>query len=447
MMKIILWLSVGWMPVLMYYMLANETKFKKNIVIGVTLPQEAREDGDVMSKLRNFKTYSVVIAVLLIALAAVFYLISGKTNMMFFWTIWLDLAIVLPYVPYVLTNRRLLEIKREKGWVREKRVAVVDTSALSNEKWISPWVFAPAVLLCLAAIPLNRDFIIIDVVFVVMGVSFWFAYRYLYRNKAEMVDRNVELTKALSQIRKRNWGKMWILTAYSMTAFCLAAPLSVKYPAAGLAVIGIVTIGICVAALRIEMGTRRIQEKLTKDSGGDWYVDDDDKWLGGILYYNPDDSRFVINSRIGVNSSINIATVPGKILTVFLALFLLAMPLLGVFMDNLGTQAIDISVDGGVLTAKAGMTKYSVELSDITEVELLETLPKNMSRVYGSAMDTMLKGDFTSAETGKIKVIVDPTAGPFILIRTEEGRGYLLGTRDKSVTRSIYDAVSTGANG
>ena len=446
MMKIILWLSVGWMPLMMYYMLANETKFKKNIVIGVTLPQEAREDGDVLSKLNGFKTYSAVIASVLIILAVVFYLISGKTNMMIFWTIWLELAIILPYVPYVLTNRGLLEIKREKGWVREKRVAVVDTSALSNEKWMSPWVFAPAVLLSLAAIPMNRDFLLMDIVFIVMGVSFWFAYRYLYRNKAEMVDRNVELTKALSQIRKRNWGKMWVLTAYSMTVFCLAAPLSVKYPAAGLAVIGIVTIALCVAAFSIEMNTRRIQEKLTKDSGGDWYVDDDDKWLGGILYYNPDDSRFVINSRIGVNSSINLATIPGKILTVLLALLLLAMPAFGVFMDSLGTQPIDMAIDGGVLTAKAGMTKYIVDLSEITEVELLETLPKNMSRIYGSAMDTMLKGDFTSSETGKIKVILDPTAGPFLLIRTESGRGYLLGTRDAAATRSLYDTLRAGVN-
>ena len=37
---LILWLCVIWMPVLMYFMLRNETKFKKNIAVGVTLPYE-----------------------------------------------------------------------------------------------------------------------------------------------------------------------------------------------------------------------------------------------------------------------------------------------------------------------------------------------------------------------------------------------------------------------
>ena len=55
MMNMILFGSMIWIPVLIAYMLINEAKFKKNIVIGVTLPKEAREDEKVLSILDTFK--------------------------------------------------------------------------------------------------------------------------------------------------------------------------------------------------------------------------------------------------------------------------------------------------------------------------------------------------------------------------------------------------------
>ncbi len=42
--NLIMWGSIIWIIPLVYFMQKNETKFKKNIVIGVTLPFEARED-------------------------------------------------------------------------------------------------------------------------------------------------------------------------------------------------------------------------------------------------------------------------------------------------------------------------------------------------------------------------------------------------------------------
>ena len=51
----ILWLCIIWMPLLIYFMLRNETKFKKNIAIGVTLPFEGRTHPDVLARLEKFK--------------------------------------------------------------------------------------------------------------------------------------------------------------------------------------------------------------------------------------------------------------------------------------------------------------------------------------------------------------------------------------------------------
>ena len=53
--NIILWLSIIWLAPLMCFVLANETKFKKNIAMGVTLPFEGRQDGEVQKRLSRCK--------------------------------------------------------------------------------------------------------------------------------------------------------------------------------------------------------------------------------------------------------------------------------------------------------------------------------------------------------------------------------------------------------
>lgn len=48
--RMILWLCVIWVPAMEYIFMANETKFKKNITIGVTLPHEGRTDPEVQGR-------------------------------------------------------------------------------------------------------------------------------------------------------------------------------------------------------------------------------------------------------------------------------------------------------------------------------------------------------------------------------------------------------------
>ena len=68
------------------------------------------------------------------------------------------------------------------------------------------------------------------------------------------------------------------------------------------------------AAVALELRLRQLQEKLTAQSGRGWYPDDDDKWIWGLFYYNPSDSRLIVNARIGVNTTVNLAKRSGKLL-------------------------------------------------------------------------------------------------------------------------------------
>ncbi|MCR5795400.1 MAG: hypothetical protein K6G61_08700 [Solobacterium sp.] len=439
-MDIVMFVTICWIPFMIAYMLINETKFKKNIVIGVTLPNEAHDDPEVNRITDTFKKQTWGVCIALTVLFLLMLVVPNKMKMTM-WMIGIELTIICPYIPYIFSRRKLLDLKNERGWVQEKRIVTVNTSALSSQKWLSAWLFVPPVILCLVPILFDRDFMFIYILLAVMCASFWAGYRYLYRNKAEMVDENIELTKALSQIRKYNWGKMWLVTSYAMAAYCLTMALMEKTAVFGFAAMILITVFVCYAALRIEMRTRKIQENLTRNSGSEWYVDDDDKWIGGILYFNPDDSRWVINSRIGTNSSVNIATVPGKIMMVLLVLLMLGLPFMGVFMDSLGSQPIEMAVTEETVTVKSGMKTYTVEKDDIAETELLAELPA-LRRKWGTGMDTYLEGKFSSDSMGAVNVMLDPTQGPFILIKTEDGAYYLFGTRDQQNTIGMYEQIS-----
>ena len=224
--SLILFGTIVWLPFLIYAVNVNETKFKKNIVLGGTLPQEARKDADVLKEIASFKKNAWTMIGILTAMAVLMYFFSDNNAFMTMWMTWLVFSIILPYVPYFISNTRLKTLKNEKGWVQEKRTIRVDTSVLKSQKWLSPWLFVPPVILCLVPLIFDRNMAVLYIIFALMCAGFWFGYRWLYRNKAEMVDENAGLTEVLTRIRRYNWGKMWLLISYGMAAYAIAACMS-----------------------------------------------------------------------------------------------------------------------------------------------------------------------------------------------------------------------------
>ena len=169
-------------------------------------------------------------------------------------------------------------------------------------------------------------------------------------------------------------------------------------------------------------------------------MDEDDKWIWGQIYYNPDDSRLIVNNRVGVNSTVNVARPMGKVLLGVVVLLLAAMPLLGVWMENMADTPVALEVTEDTLTAIHGRTRYEIDMADIADVELVEQLPY-MTRTNGTALDNVLKGWFTSP-WGRTRVCLDPRTGPWLHIELADGGHYLVGGSDGVSAKTIYETVS-----
>jgi len=441
-MNLILWLSVVWIVPLMYGMLVNEAKFKKNITVGVTLPFAGREDEEVLTSLRKYKKRLSWLCVLLVAVAVPCIFVKDFPPMMTVWLLWLDLAIVLPYIPYVLCNRELKAIKARRGWRKqEPTVITVDTGAIESPRWLSVWWFVPAAVLSFLPLLWERSLWPLCVANGLCVVLFWFGYRYAYRNKAERVDADRDLTAVLSRVRRHNWGKMWLLAAWFMPLMGIALSLNVVYQRGSALLMALLTAALVGYALHIEFSLRRVQEKLTAQSGQNWYVDEDDLWPGGVFYYNPNDSRLLINSRIGINSTVNIAKRSGQILIGLTALLLVLLPFSGALIGSGGSRPMELTVTETTLTAAHGTREYVVERENIVDVELLERLPKGLTRTMGTGMPNLLKGNFAAPELGALNVCLDPTCPPFLLLEDSEGRLYLLGAREAGLVEQVYEEL------
>lgn len=100
----------------------------------------------------------------------------------------------------------------------------------------------------------------------------------------------VDSTRVLTQVRRYNWRIVWLVSAYGFAAMSQIFSLLKYHPILQLVSTLLIVFIITVVAIRAEFRTRRIQARLTAGSGKDWYVDDDDYWIGGVVYYNPNDS-------------------------------------------------------------------------------------------------------------------------------------------------------------
>ena len=304
----------------------------------------------------------------------------------------------------------------------------IDMENIPNFKEISPLLFIIPCIVSLIPLVWDRTFYVLYITSAASVLVFWFSYRYFYRNRSERVNEERDLTRVLTQIRHYNWSKIWIAASWLTIPLSFSGLLFISHPFMALAIIFIATGAICIGAVAIEVKLRKMQERLTKGSGVGAIVDEDDKWIGGMIYYNPNDSRLIVNERVGMNTTLNLARTSGKVITLFLLILILALPFTGPAMNVYYKQPIKIEVTKDEVEASQGITNYRIKLSDIKNVELIDELSDDLVRVNGTSFDDLLKGDFRDGNENLV-LLLRPESKPFIRITDKNGKVFVFSFR------------------
>ena len=427
--NILMWASIFWIAPLLGYIMTNNAKFKKNIAVGVTFMEEGKQDAEVIARLNRYKKQVKMITIVLLLAVIPGVFVSKFWILLTYYLVWTDVTMFIYAIPFYLCNRDLKKIKRERGWTQHQGEKVeIDMENIPNFKEISPLLFIIPCIVSLLPLIWDRTFYVLYITSAASVLVFWFSYRYFYRNRSEVVNEERDLTRVLTQIRHYNWSKIWIFASWMTILLSFSGLLFISHPALALTLIFLVTAVICVEAVGIEIKLRRMQEKLTRGSGVGAIVDEDDKWIGGMIYYNPNDSRLIVNERVGMNTTLNLARTSGKVITLFFLILLLALPFTGPAMNVYYKQPIKIEITKDEVEASQGITNYRIKLSDIKNVELIDELPDDMVRVNGTSFDDLLKGDFKDGNEN-LTLLLRPNSKPFIKVTDKNGKVFVFSFR------------------
>lgn len=440
----VFWSIIAWavmLPVLpiVYFMQKNECKPKKNIIVGVTLPYEAQGDEEVLALLERYRRELKRMCWVMLAAVIPGLFFRSVGLFMTYYVTWAVALCAVFAVPYIRCNKSLRQLKEKRGWRRSEEApqVVTDLKAAAEElRWLSPWWFLPPFAISLVPLFFDRTLWWLWGLDAVIVPASYLCYRYLYRNRAEVVDGDSQRTMALTRIRRYNWGKCWLIVAWATGLFNVGMWLTLENIWLCMAVILVYALVVCVSVIGIEFRVRRLQEKLTENSGQGYYVDEDDRWIWGMIYYNPNDARLTINNRTGVGTTVNLARRSGQILMGLGLALLLACPLAGVWMIGMERAPVELAVTETELVGSHYGGEWSVALEDIAEVEVLKERPP-LRRVAGTGMESALTGQFNADGWGRVTVCIDPRMGPWLLVTAEDGKLYLFGASEEGAVEEI----------
>lgn len=441
------------LPVLLilYVTERNEAKPKKGLILGVTLPPEGRQLPEVQAVVAQFKKELNFVCLALAAASCLLVFVRSSWLLLTLWLVVLLGGCAVAVIPHVRANKALKAIKKQHGWQGAKPAhRVVDTAAAaaSLPKPLGLGAMLPPLALCL--LPLMGA--VLDytgaerLVWVLLyGIDtatvllLWVCGRWLFRRRADMVSDSTALNQTLLRVRCLYWNRCWVICMWGCAGINLSLWLFAARPVAEMVALTLFSLVLVAAVLWAELGTRRAQERLTSQEGPRILADEDDAWLGGILYYDPTDTRMMVANRVGMGTTVNLASRGGHILAGATLVLVLGTLLIGPALGLVEQARTTLAVENDALIVTHISEKYSLPLAEITETELHDTLPP-AARTWGTGLDTYLGGMFTVQGYGSCQLCLDPTAPPFLRVKAG-GVSYWLGSSDPAETRAAAQAL------
>ncbi len=438
------------LPIL-YFLLRNEAKPKKNIRLGVTLPYAQLFDPEVDAICAQFRVSLRRTALLLAPWPLACLFLPGFAVPFSVLLIWLIVCIIVIHIPYIKAHKRLRALKKARALtVSAPHTLLVDTRAAAalerpvNRLWMILAFAAGCVPFVYRLIdaPQSGWFLLTYGILALVPLLFLLFYGVMSRQRTEVVSEDSRINAAMTQIRRHYWSKSFLWAAWLTTLFNLVFWLAFEgwLPELTILFVSIVyALLLVLILLRAEWKCRRAQERLSERAAGDTVTDEDDRWILGLFYCNPDDVRTTVVNRVGIGTTVNMARPVGKIMAVFALVVLLALPCLCGWLVALEYTPLTAGIEDGALVVRQ-LSRESIPLEEIRSVTLLHELPP-VRRIAGTGMQNLLEGRFDVKGIGVCSLRLDPEAPPFLLLETETETRIVNAGADAGQTQSIYGTL------
>lgn len=451
-MGLILVLCVYPCVLFMYFFVKNDATPENGLYFGVTLNKDQAAAPEVQQIMSSYKKQMRLLFWLILLMPIPMLFIPWFSILMTGWSIWLLASIVVFFIPFGLANKKLKELKTEKGWKQEQENAVhVEIKSAGLIRRVKGYHFLPQTILSLlvvvVALVLYRDdrmeaMSILVGSFALVTILFWLIAVWMDRQKTQIISTDSEVNVNYARAKKNLWKNLWVVCAWINTIYMFCLLFSLDNAARLTKVFMGATIVYIMLTLSFLLWILRKKKKVDgayRDKMDAVIPDDDDNWIWGMFYYNPKDKHSMVEKRTGIGTTTNMATPVGKAVWFFAAVSLLALPIVCIWMILLEFTPIQLSVTNNQLVASQIDVDYTIPLFIVEEAELLTELPK-WSKISGVGMDELKKGTFRIAEEGRCEVFLNPQNELFIRFEVA-GTTYYMSGFDDAETRAVYEVL------
>lgn len=461
------------MFIVMFATLSSSNKPKKNMFMAVTLPYDVLESDFIKEIQKEYKSLcnKVYIIMLLTAIPCIFpfWIFKNITVYIFYMLIWCLVFSYYGIIPFKLMNRKVKAEKSKNNWfVGEKKVVYCDTKTtlLKNSMPISNKYFLIPILIGIIPLIMSiKNFSSENIVFLVVAILnlgvillMFYIAKIFNKNKLKTYSTDSEINFILNKTEKRMVSIYFLINAIVESLIILVFYLTL-FDYIDIKFFNIIIISTVVLSSIVVLGFIYIKKRIndldeeltSKNKNSEIIVDDDDCWIDGIYYYNPNDSSKIVSSRFGYNMTYNIATKHGYFMAkkldkivlgaTFLLMIILMIP------SEFATSSISFNDNSPNISISSFPYSYDLDYNDIESITITNEPISFRLRTNGIATDTKCIGNFKSDTYGKCRVYLyfdgENNNPKYIVMKLKNNKfDYLIyNTKDDKQTEKVYSKL------
>jgi uncharacterized membrane protein len=464
MLGLILYICIVPTVLIMYFMMYPRNWKMKKRIFGVNNREEFKTEGnapyvDEIVKSHNKWATALFVVILVIATGLLF--LPSLNVKMLVYCIFIYVVLVVFSIPYALGNSEMKKVKKVLGIVSEKvlyadlktagAVRALNRPALILANVVGLILVLVAFLCDLKVIPLDLamfggSFICTAIVGCIVLLNlFLLPIAFMvdnYRN--EVISENSDINTNYNRAKKHIFASYilsstWISNVTALIALLLCIVTRLEILPVILA--GLYLLAIMIATAIFAKRMAALNERYVRDEAK-LVEDDDDYWLLGMFYYNPNDKRLNVEKRVGVGGTINVGHPAGKVIMGISAAILIASVLSLVAVAMMMSTPIQVVDTGDAIVCHQLWDEYVIDKSEITAVEFGETKELTAIRTAGTGMDNLAKGTYVVNGEGGCKLFMNPQVGKYIKITTSK-KTYYLSAGSLEETEALYEGLKT----
>lgn len=424
------------------------------VIIENTFPADKIDDPKVIRFAKKYRKRQLQLAFLLSFLDLGLLIPMKDSSFMLLFFLLLYATIGANYLTTIRYIRKGHQLIIDNDWQLTTQPIQIDTKLVleKNRKLISPWWFLVSLVLILLLSALVYQQGMRDMGLMLLGInvlvwgSLFFTWRVIGRLPVRALTSDQQINQQYNDLTKFYWSSLTVFMSglISLIVYIplLTMTMNAKFFSFMMILELIMIFLLCGASLWWLISLRQKQDRLLTSTTTFRYSGDDYYWRYG-LYYNPEDKRLMVPDRIGMNLSVNLGKIGGKILVALVAVILVVAMVIAVvplYILDYHPDPLSYEVKNEAVVLDGPFTKeQKIPFAQIKEVELVDHLPFRGIRTNGFATENYATGHYRL--DGKPAILfVDHSSKPILKIVTKD-RNYFYTNKKPAETKKLYQKI------